>query len=251
MKSLNGYPEDGSVMEEAAELDPIASAYGTLAILAALASRSRTGRGQFIELAQGDAGFAGLAEAVIDYSWNGRGASPVGNSHRYFAPHGIYRCSGEDQWIAIACGEEEEWRALARFAGREDWLAREDFATREGRIAARTELDRAIGAWTASHEKRDLAAALQAAGVPAFPVLDAREVITDPHLAERRRRFVLHDDYPGDELLNGNAWSLSEAPPSLRLPSPVFGAHNVEVLGEYLGMSEDEVRRLEEAGVLE
>ncbi len=251
MKSLNGYPEDHLVMEEAAELDPIASAYGALAILAALASRSRTGRGQFIELAQGEAGFAGLAEAVIDYSWNGRDLGPVGNSHRYLAPHGIYRCMGEDQWIGIACETEEEWGALARAAGREDWLAREHFATREGRIAARTELDREIGAWTASQDKRELAAALQAQGVAAFPVLDAAEVIADPHLAERRRRFVLHEDYPGSELLNGNPWSLSEAPPRLRLPAPVFGAHNIEVLGEYLGMSEAEVRRLEEAGVLE
>ena len=251
MKSLNGYPEDGSVMEEAAELDPIASAYGALAVLAALASRSRTGRGQFIELAQGEAGFAGLAEAVIDYTWNGRDPGPVGNSHRYLAPHGIYRCTGEDQWIGIACETEEEWRALARAAGREDWLAREDFATREGRIAARTALDREIGAWTAPHDKRELTEALQAQGIAAFPVLDANEVIADPHLAERRRRFVLHEDYPGSELLNGNPWSLSEAPPRLRLPAPVFGAHNVEVLGEYLGMSEAEVRRLEEARVLE
>ncbi len=250
-KSLNGYPEDGMVMEEAAELDPIASAYGTLAILAALASRSRTGRGQFIELAQGEAGFAGLAEAVTDYGWNGRDTGPVGNSHRYLAPHGVYRCSGNDQWIAIACGDEEEWRALARLAGHEDWLAREDFATRAGRIAARPELDREIGAWTASQDKRELAETLQADGVPAFPVLDATEVIADPHLTERRRRFVLAGDYPASELLNGNPWSLSEAPPTLRLPSPVFGAHNVEVLGEYLGMSEAEVRRLERAGVLE
>ena len=251
MKSLNGYPEDRSVMEEAAELDPIASAYGALAVLAALASRSRTGRGQFIELAQGEAGFAGLAEAVIDYTWNGRDTGPVGNSHRYLAPHGVYRCAGEDQWIGIACETEEEWRALARAAGREDWLAREDFATREGRIAARTALDREIGAWTASQDKRALTEALQAEGIAAFPVLDAAEVIADPHLAERRRRFVLHEDYPGSELLNGNPWSLSEAPPRLRLPAPVFGAHNVEVLAEYLGMSEAEVRRLEEAGVLE
>ena len=251
MKSLNGYPEDRQVMEEAAELDPIASAYGTLAILAALASRSRSGRGQFIELAQGEAGFAGLAEAVVDWTWNGRDSGPVGNSHRYYAPHGIYRCAGEDQWIASAWGEHEVGRALARRAGHEDCPGRADFATREGRIAARTELDGEINGWTAPHDKRELAEALQAAGVPAFPVLDANEAVTDPHLAERRRRFVLDEDYPGDELLNGNAWSLAEAPPTLRLPSPVFGAHNVEVLGEYLGMPEAEVRRLEEAGVLE
>ena len=251
MKSLNGYPEDRLVMEEAAELDPIAAAYGTLAILAALASRARTGRGQFIELAQGEAGFAGLAEAVAEYVWNGRDTGPVGNSHRYLAPHGVYPCAGEDQWIGIACGPDEEWRALARAAGREDWLGRADFATRERRLASRAALDRAIGAWTAGRDKRELAAALQAQGVAAFPVLDAHEAIADPHLAARRRRFVLHGDFPGGELLNGNPWSLSDAPPRLRMPAPAFGAHNAEVLGEYLGMTEAEVRRLEAAGVLE
>ena len=260
MKSLNGYPEDRLVMEEAAELDPIASAYGALAILAALASRSRTGRGQFIELGQGEAGFAGLAEAVIEHTWNGRDLGPVGNSHRFLAPHGIYPCAParfpraenrDDQWIGIACGTDEEWRALAGAAGHEDWLERDDFATREGRIAARTDLDRAIGEWTAGHDKRRLAEELQAQGVGAFPVLDATEVIADPHLAERRGHFVLHQDFPSGELLNGNPWHLSEAPPRLRLPAPAFGAHNVEVLREYLGMPEAEVRRLEQAGILE
>ena len=81
-------------------------------------------------------------------------------------------------------------------------------------------------------------------------MLDALEVIADPHLAERRTHFVLHEGYPGDELLNGNPWHLSAAPPRLRRPAPVFGADNVEVLGEFLGLSEEEVRRLEEAGVL-
>lgn len=251
MKSLNGYPEDRLVMEEAAELDPIASAYGTLAILAALASRSRTGYGQFIELGQGEVGFAGLAEAVIEHTWNDRDLGPVGNSHRFFAPHGIYPCAGDDQWIGIACGSDEEWQALAMAAGREGWLSRDIFATRVRRISGRGELDREIGEWTMGHDKRRLAEELQAKGVAAFPVLDATEVIADPHLAERRRNFVLHEDFPAGELLNGNPWHLSEAPPRLRLPAPRFGAHNVEVLSEYLGMSEEEVHSLEEAGVLE
>ncbi len=251
MKSLNGYPEDRLVMEEAAELDPIASAYGTLAILAALASRSRTGRGQFIELGQGEAGFAGLAEAVIEHTWNGRDLGPVGNTHRFLAPHGIYPCSGDDQWIGIACGSEQEWTALARAAGHGEWLNRAEFATRERRGEARTELDRAIGEWTGGHDKRRLAEELQAQGVAAFPVLDATEVIADPHLAERRQNFVLNEAFPAGELLNGNPWHLSEARPRLRLPAPAFGAHIVEVLGDYLWMPAAVVRRLEEAGVLE
>ena len=95
-----------------------------------------------------------------------------------------------------------------------------------------------------------LAAQLQAAGVAAFPVLDALEVVSDPHHSERRRHFALHEDLTADALLNGNAWHLSAAPPRLRRPAPAHGAHNADVLRDYLGMSEPDVRQLEEAGVL-
>ena len=250
MKSLNGYPEDGAVLEEAAELDPTASAYGTLAILAGLAHRDRTGRGQHIELAQGEAGFAGLAEGVIEYTWNGRTVSTVGNTHRALAPHGMYPTRGDDQWIAIACETAEEWEALARTAGHEEWLSRSEFRSAADRREARHALDREIGAWSRDHDKRELTERLQEAGVAAFPVLDAMEAIADPMLRERRQDFVLHERFPGSELLNGNAWHLSASPPRLRRPAPAFGAHNVEVFGEYLGLPEDEVRRLEQDGVL-
>ena len=81
-------------------------------------------------------------------------------------------------------------------------------------------------------------------------MLDALEVIDDPHLAERRKHFVLHDEFRGRQLLNGNAWHLSEAPPRLRRPAPAVGAHTREVLREYLQMAEMEVGRREAAGVL-
>jgi crotonobetainyl-CoA:carnitine CoA-transferase CaiB-like acyl-CoA transferase len=251
MKAVHGYPEDGAVMEEAADLDPISAGYGAPAMLAALMHRAHTGEGQFVELAQARAGFAGLAEGVIEWTWNGRDIGPVGNSHRFLAPHGIYQTAGDDQWIAIACDSDEQWQALARVAGRPGWLERENFATAEGRRAARQAIDAEIGSWTAGEDKRELTERLQAAGVPAFPVLNSMEVIADPAMRERRADFVRPPEFPADELLNGVAWHLSKTPPRLRRPGPEFGAHNVEVLGEYLGMSEAEVHDLEEAGLLE
>ncbi len=74
--------------------------------------------------------------------------------------------------------------------------------------------------------------------------------MSDPHHSARRRHFRLHEQFPGGELLDGNPWHLSDAPPRLRSPAPELGAHNVEVLHEYLGMPEAEVRRLEREGVL-
>ena len=250
MKSLNGYPESRQLTESAAELDPTSVGYATLAVLAALYHRNRSGEGQFIELAQGEAGFAGIAEAVIEYVWNGRELGPLGNTHRVLAPHGWYPCSGDDQWITIACGSDEEWRALAEAAGHREWLTRGEWAAAAGRREARLDLDAAIGEWTAPQDKWELAQRLQDAGVACFPALDQLEVVSDPQLCERREHFELHDDFSASQLLNGNAWHLSRAHPRLRMPAVELGTHNAAVLDEYLGVTKDEVRRLEAAGVL-
>ena len=122
--------------------------------------------------------------------------------------------------------------------------------TMEGRRSSRHVIDSEIASWTCYEEKVELAERLQAAGVPAFPALNGMEVIADPMLRARRAEFVLNSRFTADELLNGIAWHLSKTPPRLRRPAPAFGAHNVEVLGEYLGLSEIEVRALEESGVL-
>ena len=250
LKSLNGYREDQRVLEDASELDPIAANYDAVALFAALHHRNRSGRGQLIELAAGEAGFAGLGEAVAEWAWNGRALGPQGNAHRSLAPHGVYPCSGDDHWIAIACGPDEEWRALAVVARREDWLARVELGTPAARRRARDLLDAEIGEWTRTRDKYELADELQAAGAPALPVLDALEVVGDSHHSARRRHFELHPRFSGGELLDGSPWHLSRTPPRLRLPAPDLGAHDVEVLAEWLGMPEDEVRRLEDGGVL-
>ena len=250
MKSLNGYPETGELMESAAELDPTSVGYATLAVLAALYHRNRSGEGQFIELAQGEAGFAGIAEAVIEYVWNGREVGPLGNTHRVLAPHGWHPCAGHDQWITIACGSDEEWRALAAAADHPEWLEQPGWARASGRRQARLDLDAAIGGWTAPQDKWEFAQLLQDVGVASFPALDQLEVVTDLPLSHRREHFELHDDYSASQLLNGNAWPLSHAHPRLRLPAVELGVHNAAILGEYLGIPEHEVRRLEAAGVL-
>ena len=249
-KSLYGYPEDRALMEDASDLDPIAGTYGMVAIAAALHHRDRTGQGQVIELAQGEAGFCGVAEAVVEHVWNGREMGPQGNLHRVLTPHGIYPCAGDDRWIAIACGSDEEWAALARTAGHPEWTGRTEFATAAARRDHRAEIDAAIANWTRSAEPEALTSLLQEAGVAAMPVLDQMRIIADPQWQHRIEHTVLCEEYPGDRLLIGSPWHLSEAPPRLRRPAPVAGEHSEEVFGELLGLSESEVQRLREQGVV-
>ncbi len=250
VKSVFGYAEDGRVMEDASDLDPISATYGMVAIMAALYQRDRSGRGQFIEVAQGETGFCGVAEAAIEFSWNRRDLGPQGNRHRVLAPHGIYPCAGDDAWIAIACGSEEEWAALARCAGRPDWIGRAAFATAGDRRATSAELDAAIAEWTRRDSPEALASRLQEAGVAAFPVMNVVRLLADPHYRERRDFFDLGPDFPGDQLLDGNPWHLAAAPPRLRRPVPLPGQHNEEVLGELLGLTPQAVRELEAEGVV-
>ncbi len=250
VKSVNGYPEDGVVMEDASDLDPIAGTYGMLAIMSALVHRDRTGEGQMIEIAQGEAGFIAVTEAVIEYVWNGRVMGPQGNLHRVLAPHGIYPCEGDNNWIAIACGSDEEWSALARTAGHREWLERDEFRTAAGRRAARTELDAAIGGWTRSEESVALTQQLQEAGVAAIPAMDVLKMLADPQHNHRREHFELAGEFPMDSILDGNPWHLSAAPPRLRLPTPDPGQHSEEVFGELLGLSAAEVQRLQAEGVI-
>ena len=250
MKSLYGYPEDRHVVEDAADLDPIAGTFGMLAIMAALHHRDRTGEGQLIELAQGEVGFIAATEAMIEHVWNGREMGPQGNQHRVLAPHGVYPCAGDDRWIAIACGSDEEWSALARTAGHPEWLERDAYRTGAGRRSARADLDAAIGVWTASEDETALTQRLQEAGVAAFPVMGTYDLLADPQHSHRRDHFELPEEFPAASLLNGNAWHLSAAPPRLRRPLPDPGQHSEEVFGELLGLSAEEVRSLQQEGVI-
>ena len=249
VKSLNGYPPD-DVMEDGADLDPISAGYAMLAIMAALNHRDRTGQGQMIEIAQGELALCGMAEATIEYVWNERDMGPQGALHRVLAPHGTYPVVGDDRWIAIACGSDEEWRALAQSAAHPEWLADERFATAGERRAHRPDLDAAIGAWTHDQDAEALTQQLQAAGVAAMPVRYMIELLCDPQRNKRREHFRTGERFPGDRVGTGVAWHLSVAAPLLRYPTPAPGEHSDEVFGDILGLSPEEITRYREEGVI-
>ncbi|BBK37560.1 hypothetical protein STAQ_26380 [Allostella sp. ATCC 35155] len=228
-----------------------------LAILGALHHRERTGEGQWIDASQTETGIYLAGKAILDWSANGRVWSRYGNRSPYkpAAPHGAYRCQGDDRWLAIACFDDAEWRALAGVAGHSEWLADGRFATLEGRLAHQDELDAAIGAWTLTQDAYAAMFALQSAGVPAGVSQTAADRYDrDPQLAELEWLTEVTGTKIGRWPVIEVPTKMSRTPPYAGGPidrgAPGYGEDNERILMEMLGMSADEVRRLAEDGII-
>ncbi len=245
-----GYTDmDPSANTDIYAADYLAGAQGAFAVMAALLHRRRTGEGQLVEIPQSENALAMLAFPLMDYAINRRVRDRVGNrSILGHAPQGVYPCAGEDRWIAISCTSDAEWSGLCRTLGHGEWAGDPRFATMAGRCEHHGTLDELIAAETRGHEMRALTERLQAAGVPAGPVLDARDAMEDPHLRARGFFYrVPHEDI-GEREWPGFLFQLSSTPLSCRQPPVRMGEHSAYVYKELLGYSDEEYRRLEEAG---
>ena len=234
--------------------DHIAGKQAAVAVLAALDYRRRTGKGQFIDLSQIEMGAALIGEELLEYTINGRVAQPMGNRSRYSAPQGVYRCQGEDRWLALTVTTEKEWDGMRRAMGNPSWADDPRFATLVGRRRNHDDLDACIESWTIERDPFDAMLALQREGVPAGVVENAEDqVLHDSHIMQRGGIIAL--DHPahdglGEKLYPGQPIRLSRTPALPSVPSPTIGQHTAEICRDLLGMSDAEIQRLSEERVL-
>ncbi|MDP2328601.1 MAG: CoA transferase [Dehalococcoidia bacterium] len=249
LTALMGYGPDEPRVSATAITDPAAGVTAAGALLTALWRRERTGEGALIDLSQGEAMSVYLGEQFVQAQIDGREPPRLGNAHPDVAPHGVYRCAGEDEWIAIAARDEAEWRALDAAASL-GWARDPRFATLAARLEHRVALDEAIEAWTAGQEKRALTATLMAAAVPAGAVASAPEWMADPHLQARGYFSLL-------PMAEAGTWPSDGSPLHFDgtrtyeawRGAPRLGEHNRPVLTA-LGYTFTEIEALEADGVL-
>lgn len=237
-------------------MDHIAAYYMTVAILAALHQRERTGEGQHIDLATVPAGIAMLPTEVLDWTVNGRPARrpglPDGNHADFgeMAPHGIYPCLGEDRWIAIACRDERDVALLSKVLD-EPRLTDDRFATLEQRLLGADALDELVSACTRNREASTLSSELSASGVPASVVKSPRERIDgDPDLVEWGLFPTVAHPEIGTVRVEGLPLRMSASPWNISRAAPCLGEHNRDVLGGLLGHSDQELDELTKQGVI-
>jgi benzylsuccinate CoA-transferase BbsF subunit len=237
LDSLTGYGPGEVIPFEQPMADAHNGILGAFAILAALHQRERTGEGQQIELSQQEGLAHLIGPAFMDYMLNGRVGGPIGNRHplAQAAPHGVFPCAGNDQWIAIAVESEGEWRSLAGTVG-EPWVAAGSFATLERRVAAIEALHERLAAWTRPQDAHALAERLQARGVAATPLLDIPGLARDPHFRARGTFCEVEHPLGFRETLYGPYVKMSRSLPFAR-PGPMTGQDNERVLKGWLGLS--------------
>lgn len=225
--------------------DPMAGLGGAAAVLMALYQRQRTGLGQRIEAGQRNLLIGLVGDALVAHQL---GAPPerIGNRSAEFAPQGVYPSAGDDEWIAISADSDRAWTALGSAIGFPD---DPDLATVDGRRRRHDDLDAAIAAWTGARGAREAADELQAAGVPASPVLSPAAVRDDPQL--NARGFFRPVEHPqlGTMTLTAPGWHFEGLPEPMHR-APFLGEHNHEVLSKLLSYADDEIAELEEAGVI-
>ncbi|MBF6570596.1 MAG: CoA transferase [Candidatus Binataceae bacterium] len=248
---LSGYTGMGPSQVGLSFADPTAGMFAAVAVMAALFHRARTGEGQYIDVSQLEATLALLPEGLLDYALNATQPPRVGNHDRWMAPHDCYKALGdENQWVSIAVGNEDEWRALCDAIGQPALAGDPRFKTAGLRKLNEPALDEIITGWTVVRDRWDVARRLQSHGVAAFPAMSNVDLAADPHLNERG--FLVRLDHPevGRRIQAGIPWTMAATPCRLEIPAPLLGADTDSVLRGLLKLSEEEIVRLRSAGVL-
>ncbi|MBL7119205.1 MAG: CoA transferase [Dehalococcoidia bacterium] len=248
--NLVGYYGERVLGLQQAYADVNSALHGAFAALSALYYRKRTGKGQFIDMAQLEAVISIAGEAVMEYTINGTVLGTQGNRYPTMCPHNNYRCKEEDKWVSIGIKTEEEWKNFCEAIGNPSWTKDERFADRYSRLRNQEDLDKLISEWTANYTYYEVTETLQKFGVAAAPCLDTEGRFFDPHLQERQTYLEVEHPATGVDFIANSAWRLSENPTEIRLRSPLLGEHNSYVLRDLLGMSEEDIARLEAEKVI-
>lgn len=223
--------------------DTIAPRFLATAVMAAIDRWKRTGEGCRIEQAQMESALHFLAKELVEYQVNGRVPRRAGNDDPAMAPHGAYPVAGTDEWIAIAIEDDGAWQRFAALVG-EPWVLDLRWATAQGRLAGRRELDELVGKWTAGQDGFALMEKLQSAGIAAGVVKRSSDLLEDPQLKHRRFFHPLEHPEMGLVPYEGHQFRVSGYESGPRRPAPCLGEHSMEVLLEVLGLDADEVARL-------
>jgi crotonobetainyl-CoA:carnitine CoA-transferase CaiB-like acyl-CoA transferase len=218
---LTGWPDREPIGPSGTITDSLAPRFVALALGAALLHHRATGEGSYVDVSQVECAVWSLADWLLDYHRDGIVRERAGNDNDSARLHGLYRCKGDDRWVAIVAWTDDELAAVRAIAGDD------------------------VDAWALVHTPLECATVLQDAGVEAVPVQDFADVAADPQFASRA-----HFVSVGDAHYERNGFRIDGVPSTYDRPGPQLGQDNEWVLGDVLGLSPSEQQRLHDEGAL-
>ena len=228
--------------------DPVTGNHGAVAVLAALHGRRSSRQGRWIDMSLFEAVLPFFAQEFLTYAVSGEALEPMGNASPVHAPQGVYRCAGEDNWLALTVRDERDFAALAETIGRADFAEDPALASVEGRRVRAAEIDAAIGVWVLPLTTVAAAEALQEVGVPAAPVMPNWQLVSDNHLNDRGFFQPVRHAVAGTHVFPGFPWRFEATPAAISRAAPRFAEHNREIFADLLGLSDAEIEALYAAG---
>ena len=250
---ITGYPGGPPAKAGASFVDFLSTWTALFAIGAALRYRNKTGQGQWVDMGMYQSGVLFTSEYIMDAIANGREGGRIGNRHPTRAPQGCYRALGEDQWITLSVGDDQQWHALCGLMDRQDLEQDQRFADILARQRHHDDLDEIITVWTSGVDKYELMHLMQRQGIPSGPVLTGKDIHFDPQY--QNRGFLERVTYPADRDIGtrpfiGRPYKFSKSPLRIHGPSPTFGQHNQPLLQDLLGVDDARYQELVQDAVI-
>ena len=240
LTSVFGYGPDEPRNTAMALMDPISAMNAIAGVVTALQEREHTGVGVRVEMSLHEGGVAYSGPWLIDHQLGAKPES-VGNRHPEMCPHGVFACAGDDNWLAIACVDDADWRKLAKLLDLDPSLSFNQ------RCDCEQQIEDAIARFTQTRTKEEAAEKLQAMGIPAGPVNTVPEMVNDSQVVARRF-FVPLERF--ETPMPGTPYKMPGVDPDSWTPCPRLGEHNEEVLEDWLGLSKEEITELADRQIL-
>ncbi|VWB29736.1 CaiB/BaiF CoA transferase family protein [Burkholderia lata] len=238
----DGEPGGGPQKAGVAIADLATGLYSTIAVLAALAHRDRTGEGQYIDMALLDVQVALLANMNTNFLASGKPPVRWGNAHPNIVPYQTFQT--RDGWIIVAVGNDGQFRKFVEAGGQPELADDERFATNPSRVRHRDTLVPILAQMVKTRDKADWIGALEAAGVPCGPINDLDEVFDNEQVVARGMQVSLPHPCGADAKLVRNPIRMSATPPEARTAPPLLGAQTDDVLRDMLGYDDAKIAAL-------
>ena len=244
----DGEPGEGPMKVGVALTDILTGLYASTSILAALAAREQTGRGQHIDLALLDVGVACLANQSMNYLYSGNSPKRMGNAHPNTVPYQDFPTA--DGYMILAIGNDSQFAKFCHAVGKPEWAADERFISNQGRVIHRDVLIPLMRQTTVMRTTREWIELFEQVGVPCGPINTLADVFADPQVQARGLKFTMPHPVAGDIPLVASPIRMSDTPVQYRTAPPQLGQHTRAVLSEVLGLSEQAMNDLQQQGVL-